>query len=76
MGQVFENEGGKYKIATILQEYKFSLYKAQFFPSIITVQTQLLIAFTVKLHEVFIFLVMRWKLEVKIRTRSQTCSRI
>lgn len=39
MEQVFENEGGKYKIATILQEYKFSMDKAQFFPSTITVQT-------------------------------------
>ena len=39
MERVFENEGGKYKIATILQEYKFSLDKAQFFPSIVTVQT-------------------------------------
>ena len=37
--RVFENSGGKYKIATILQEYKFSLDKAQFFPSTITVQT-------------------------------------
>ena len=39
MEQAFENDGGKYKITTILQEYKFSLDKAQFFPSTITVQT-------------------------------------